>query len=76
MFGEDPGRYIIEVASGDDHRVIDRAKKSDVPTRGLGYVGGDEIAVGDGRGAYRFCEVSLADLRAAHEGTLPALMAR
>jgi phosphoribosylformylglycinamidine synthase II len=76
MFGEDQGRYIVEVAEADDYRIIDRAKNLGVPTRWLGIVGGDEIVVGDGPGAHRFCKISLADLRAAHEGTLPALMAR
>ena len=71
MFGEDQGRFIVAVADGDDYRIIDRAKALGIAWCWLGTTGGDQITIAD-----RMITVSLADLRAAHEGTLPALMAR
>ena len=74
MFGEDQGRYVVTVSSGDDYRVIERAKELDVRWCWGGTTGGDYISVGDGPGLVEFGNVSLADLRAAHEGFFPKLM--
>jgi len=71
MFGEDQGRFIVAVAEGDDYRIIDRAKALGIAWCWLGTTGGDQIMIAD-----RTIRVPLADLSAANEGTLPALMAR
>ncbi len=57
-FGEDQGRYLLTVASPECERVLVAAG-----ARRIGSVGGDTVA-----------GIPLADLRAAHEGTLPRLM--
>ena len=67
MFGEDQGRFIVTVADLENYRVSELAKANEVHCHYLGETGDDEIAVGDGPGAHRCCEVPLADLRAAHE---------
>ncbi|MFL6864036.1 MAG: AIR synthase-related protein, partial [Allosphingosinicella sp.] len=72
MFGEDQGRYVVEVAKGDDHRLPDRARDSGVDCTWLGFAGGENIGVGDG--VINLAVVPLADLRRAHEGFFPGLM--
>ena len=74
MFGEDQGRYIVTVANGDDYRLIERAKELGVPWCWGGVTGDDYISVGDGPGYVEFGNISVADLRRAHEGFFPALM--
>ncbi|MEA1650977.1 phosphoribosylformylglycinamidine synthase subunit PurL [Nitrospirillum sp. BR 11164] len=69
LFGEDQGRYLVTAAAGDVAAVTDAAKAAGVPVTTLGTVGGDAIT-GLGGGA-----LALADLRAVHEGWLPAYMA-
>jgi phosphoribosylformylglycinamidine synthase len=66
MFGEDQGRYLVTAPQGGD--LYDALSEAGVPHMFLGNVTGDAI---------RFCrlpEVSIADLRAAHEGFFPKLM--
>jgi phosphoribosylformylglycinamidine synthase len=71
MFGEDQGRYLVAI---EGFRSLDELPP---PPNGLvfsyvGLIGTDPdddhtLSVGDGPGAYRYCEVPLAELRAAHE---------
>jgi phosphoribosylformylglycinamidine synthase len=63
-FGEDQGRYLIATAAPD--AVI--ARCNGVPLVRLGLSGGDALTVA-GHGS-----TSVAELRAAHEGWLPAFM--
>jgi phosphoribosylformylglycinamidine synthase II len=64
-FGEDQGRYLVTTKNSDAvHRALNpmNARRYMV-----GVVGGDAISAGD-------WNVTLADLRAAHEGFFPKLM--
>jgi phosphoribosylformylglycinamidine synthase II len=74
MFGEDQGRYVVAVADPEDYRVIERAKEAGLSTAWLGICGGDNICIGDGPELHNFGVISLAHLRAAHEGFFPKLM--
>ena len=60
-FGEGQGRYLVTLPAADS---VD----APVPMRRVGRTGGDSIIVG------AKTKVSLADLRAAHEGAFPAMM--
>ena len=60
-FGEDQGRYVVTVR--DEYRLAKALDLLPIDYRKIGTVGGDAV-VG----------VSLADLRAAHEGFFPRLM--
>ncbi len=68
-FGEQQGRYIIEVK--DYSALLEAAKGAGVGADCLGTVTGSAL-VADGRTAA--LNIPLADLRAAHEGFFPALM--
>ena len=72
-FGEDQGRYIIAVELFDAP-IDEYAESWGIPVSRLGETGGDYICLGDGPGLHNSCEISLADLRAAHEGFFPKLM--
>jgi len=74
LFGEDQGRYIVSVADPEDYRVIERAKEAGLASAWLGVCGGQSIFIGDGPGAFNVAEISLAELRAAHEGFFAKLM--
>ncbi len=64
LFGEDQGRYLVETAAPD--AVLAAAAAAGVPARPLGRTGGTALTIGDA------ARVPLADLRALHEGWLPA----
>ncbi|MFL6734804.1 MAG: phosphoribosylformylglycinamidine synthase subunit PurL [Sphingomicrobium sp.] len=66
-FGETQGRYVVTVSEADSGRFMAAAKTAGLPVVLLGYTEGDSIHVDEG-------EVSLPDLRAAHEGFFPELM--
>jgi phosphoribosylformylglycinamidine synthase len=77
-FGEDQGRFIIAVEADPSGNLQGqgfhaKAIAAGVECWALGMTGGDSLLIevngGSGRG-----EVTLADLRAAHEGFFPALM--
>jgi phosphoribosylformylglycinamidine synthase subunit PurL len=71
LFGEDQGRYIV--TTGDAATVRDRAAEANIFSIPLGSTGGDAIGFDlIDRGGVQ--SMSLADLRAAHEGFFPALM--
>ena len=66
LFGEDQGRYLA--TTGDAAGVLAAARKASVPATAIGVTGGDRLTVG-GRHA-----ISIARLRAAHEGWMPRYM--
>ena len=63
-FGEDQGRYIVTVPADSFRDVL----IAPVALSWLGRTGGDRIS------APFMADISLADLRAAHEGFFPTLM--
>lgn len=67
-FGEDQGRYVVEVSPDSADAVIDRARQLALPARIVGRVGGDSLALSGE------APVSLADLREMHESWLPRYM--
>ncbi len=72
FFGENQGQFVVTTT--DSERLLSAAEAAGVPLIHVGWTGGQRLTStqDDGR---PFWAVSLADLRAAHEGTLPALMA-
>jgi phosphoribosylformylglycinamidine synthase len=68
LFSEDQGRYIVTTLYGDT-RLEELAQTQSIKAVPLGLTGEDNIRFGDD-----FGYVSLADLRAAHEGFFPKLM--
>ncbi|MEA3013752.1 MAG: phosphoribosylformylglycinamidine synthase subunit PurL [Sphingomonadales bacterium] len=74
MFGEDQGRYIVTSHDNGDQRIPELASELGIPHVWIGITGGDDICIGDCGGGVTFGEISLADLRAAHEGFFPTLM--
>ncbi|MGL4395391.1 MAG: phosphoribosylformylglycinamidine synthase subunit PurL, partial [Hyphomicrobium sp.] len=67
-FGEDQGRYVLEVAPQKAEEVLERARLLEVPSRIIGRVGGDAIAI---KGE---TPLTLSELRQAHEGWMTKLM--
>jgi phosphoribosylformylglycinamidine synthase II len=67
-FAENQATYIATVSDPTDPRFIDAAQNANLAFEVLGHVGGDTIHI---EGA---ANISLADLRAAHEGFFPRLM--
>lgn len=77
LFGEDQGRYVVVLTDdGAQENFPSRADDAQVYYSFLGKTGGDSLQVNDSLGdhARTIAEVSLADLRRAHEGFFPALM--
>ena len=68
-FGEDQGRYVLSVAPDRAEEILERARLLALPARIVGKVGGDAIAL---KGE---AWLPLDELRDAHEGFLPGLMA-
>ncbi|MBE1236854.1 phosphoribosylformylglycinamidine synthase subunit PurL [Phaeovibrio sulfidiphilus] len=69
LFGEDQGRYVLTVANeAEATAVIERAVATGVSVRKLGITGGTELMVNGEEGP------TVAALREAHEGWLPAYM--
>ena len=75
FFGEDQGRYLVTVRhdSGHESAIWARAEAARVFAPWVATTGGDAIILGDENipGAGR---ISLADLRASHEGWFPEFM--
>ncbi len=67
-FGEDQGRYVVEVLPAKAEEVLERARLLDLPARIVGTTGGDAITM-KGETA-----LTLADLRAAHDAWMPKFM--
>jgi len=68
LFGEDQGRYVLTVNTSDVAGVKAAALASNVSLEEIGTTGGSAITLGG-------ASVSLADLRALHEGWFPKYMA-
>ncbi|CUW39945.1 Phosphoribosylformylglycinamidine synthase 2 [Magnetospirillum sp. XM-1] len=66
-FGEDQGRYVLEVSDNDLASVLEEAAEHDTTARVIGKTGGSVISVG-GRA------VPVYELAEANEGWLPAYM--
>jgi phosphoribosylformylglycinamidine synthase len=66
-FGEDQGRYVLEVSEDVLASVLEQAQEHDVAARVIGKTGGHVLSVG-GRG------VEVSELKALNEGWLPAFM--
>jgi phosphoribosylformylglycinamidine synthase II len=72
LFGEDQGRAVV--ATGDPERVRELASEAELFCIEIGVTDGDALTFDlVGRGGKQ--SLPLADLRAAHEGFFPALMA-
>jgi phosphoribosylformylglycinamidine synthase len=67
-FGEDQGRYVLEVTPAKAEEVIERARLLELPARIAGRTGGDAITL-KGETA-----LPLSELRAAHEGWMKGMM--
>jgi phosphoribosylformylglycinamidine synthase len=67
LFAESAGRVLVTVAPTDADAVLGRARESGVPAERLGSTGGAALTIAD------VGELGLDELRAAWEGTLPAL---
>jgi len=67
LYGEDQGRYCVATPSPD--AVLDAAAAAGVPAAAIGRTGGRALKLPGGE------TISLDELRAAHEGWLPAYMA-
>jgi phosphoribosylformylglycinamidine synthase subunit PurL len=68
-FGEDQGRYVLEVAPDGAEEIIERARLVGIAARVIGKVGGDTLAL-PGEAA-----LPLERLRTAHEDWMPKYMA-
>jgi phosphoribosylformylglycinamidine synthase len=66
-FGEDQGRYLLEVGQDDLVAVLEAAQEHDCIARVIGKTGGNDITVGG-------AAVGVAELKATNEGWLPAYM--
>ncbi|MGE3303791.1 MAG: phosphoribosylformylglycinamidine synthase subunit PurL [Hyphomonadaceae bacterium] len=69
LFGEDQARYLLAVPPEREDAVYAAAQAAGVPAEPVGAAGGAEILFGEDA-------LALADLRAAHEGWLPAYMSK
>lgn len=69
LFGEDQGRYLLAVPENSVNPVVSTAHGKGIAASIVGKVGGDRISA---KGAF---DVSISELRSAHEAWLPALMA-
>jgi phosphoribosylformylglycinamidine synthase len=72
-FGEDQGRYLIEVASAQLAALMQAAQSLGIPALVIGRTGSDKMG-GDKLTVEGALTISLGKLRAAHEGWLPELM--
>jgi len=76
MFSEPQGAFLITVNIKDENEVWNRIRVGRLEASRLGRTGGSNLIVSVKGRSHCELNVSVADLRAAHEGTLPALMAR
>ncbi|MET0251850.1 MAG: phosphoribosylformylglycinamidine synthase subunit PurL [Novosphingobium sp.] len=68
FFGEDQGRFVVTTPHGREEDIHAFAEANDVWIKYIGRVGGDSLSVGDMPGSSgNFCDVPLANLRAAHQ---------
>jgi phosphoribosylformylglycinamidine synthase len=69
LFGEDQGRYVLAVDPDHAPDILYEAQALGIPAAVLGVTGGDSLILPGGE------SISVAELKAAHEGWLPAYMA-
>jgi len=69
IFGEDQGRYIVTMQTFWFDRLRAMARDEGIALNHIGRTGGDSLWLDDGSA------IPLAQLRAAHEGWLPVVMA-
>ena len=75
LFGEDQGHYLVTTSDRGGAELLRLAEQHSVPCWRLGVVGGEAISISyQDEQAGTLGKVSLADLRAAHEGFFPNLM--
>ena len=67
-FGEDQGRYVVEVTPQKAEEVLERSRLLELPARIVGRTGGDSLTL-KGETA-----LPLTELRATHEGWMRGLM--
>jgi phosphoribosylformylglycinamidine synthase len=72
MFGEDQARYLIALTADRLDQLDAAAEAAGVAYEVLGIAGGCELSVAGADGA--LFALDLDDLRAAHEGWMPAFM--
>ncbi|MEZ5994770.1 MAG: phosphoribosylformylglycinamidine synthase subunit PurL [Hyphomonadaceae bacterium] len=72
LYGEDQARYLIAIAANKSEALEQRARAAGVEFLVVGEAGGREISFLGASAARE--RISLEDLRAAHEGWLPAYM--
>ena len=69
LFGEDQARYVVCASAAEANAILNDAKAAGVPALRLGTVGGTALTLpGES-------PISVAELKTAHEGWLPAYMA-
>lgn len=74
LFGEDQGRYLLAMSEAEATALEQRARAAGANFLIVGETGGEAVSY-LGAGGQR-ASVSLAELRAAHEGWLPTYMKR
>ncbi len=73
LFGEDQGRYLLTLDAEALDALDEACADAVVAYAVVGRIGGCELLLADAGGA-ELCAVDLDDLRAAHEGWMPAFM--
>jgi phosphoribosylformylglycinamidine synthase subunit PurL len=68
LFGEAPSRVVVSLAAADEAGVRQALQSAGVPFREMGEVTGERLVISD------LIDVSVADLEAAWERTIPAAM--
>ena len=69
LFGEDQGRYVVQVPADETKQIVAEARAAGVPACQIGCTGGSDLTVnGD-------WTISIKQLRAANESWMPAYMA-
>ncbi|RMI47507.1 phosphoribosylformylglycinamidine synthase subunit PurL [Actinomadura harenae] len=71
LFSESVARAVVAIRPGAEARVAALCEQAGVPVSQLGVVGGDSLTVNGGDQQEVF-SISLAELREAHERTLPS----
>jgi phosphoribosylformylglycinamidine synthase len=67
-FGEDQGRYVVEMTPERAEEIVERARLLALPARVVGRLGGDGLSL-KGEAA-----LALEELRRTHEGWMPGYM--
>ncbi len=73
-FGEDQGRYVLEVAPAKAEEVLERARLLELPARIVGRTLSGDTQGSDAISLKGESTLALSELRVAHEGWMPRLM--